>query len=64
MVELISIGELGQCYQDFGILKGSWLPEAESWICRDRHLGLQMSWGGISGGISELALEPTVTFIA
>lgn len=50
----------------------AWLCRGDSWhssglpgagTC-EGHLRDQMSWWGISGGISQLALEPVVTFIA
>lgn len=63
MVELISFSVA------WLVMRGSWHPRwllaSCSWDLdrRDGHLGFQMSWGGIYGGISQLALEPTVTFI-
>ena len=51
------------------VLRGSWHPRGHLASCSldldqwDGHLGFQMSRGGIYGGISQLALAPTVTFI-
>lgn len=39
-----------------------WLPATETWIDGAGHLGFQMSWGGIYGGILQRALVLRLTF--
>lgn len=53
-------GLAGVC-ETLGIHKDSWLPATETWLDGTGHLGFQMSWGGIYGGIPQLALVPRVT---
>jgi len=62
-------GGADKLWKAWPVLRGFWHPwgllASWSWDLdlQDGHLGFQMSWRRIYGGISQLALEPRMTFI-